>query len=139
MVGLDESSVFIRRRWSAALQSTSRQTRDPSAAIRRFVESSDGRFVIDENITKEESEFDRELVVVESGSTRITVPRWVFSVYLSRTAPRHVEGEPAFTLVEESNEKDWNDTPSLVSLFLSDAAAYTNTEYYGCDGRKSLS
>ena len=129
---LDESErLSIRRRWSAALQSTSRQTRDPSAAIRRFVESSDGRFVIDENITKEESEFDRELVVVESGSTRITVPRWVFSVYLSRTAPRRVEGEPAFTLVEESNEKGLERYAfARKSVPIPDAAAYTNTEYY---------
>ena len=92
--------------WAASLSSSSsRRPDDPTAALRNFVENSDGRFVIDENISgstdSADATVDRELIVVESSEGRkMTVPRWVFRLYLSREAPRRSEDDTMYAEVD---------------------------------------
>jgi hypothetical protein len=105
----DEERNGLSAQWAAALTSSQRRPDDPTAALRSFVENSDGRYALDENISAggggedEEAAFNRELVVVENPSgSKITVPRWVYALYLGREAPRREEGDPIYSLVEDA-------------------------------------
>ena len=107
----DEERNGLAAAWAAALTSSQRRSSDPTAALRNFVENSDGRYTLDENISSggagedAESAFNRELVVVENGGGgKITVPRWVYELYLSREAPRREEGDSIYTLVEDATK-----------------------------------
>ena len=107
----DEERNGLAAAWAAALTSSQRRSSDPTAALRNFVENSDGRYILDENISSggagedAESAFNRELVVVENGGGgKITVPRWVYELYLSREAPRREEGDAVYSLVEDATK-----------------------------------
>lgn len=73
----------FNRKFAAALKSVDLSNGDPTAAIRKFVEDSDGRYALDQNVGP-----NRTLITVERDGRKINVPQWVFSMYLSRTAPR---------------------------------------------------
>ena len=104
----DEERNGLASAWAASLTTSQRRPDDPTAALRNFVENSGGRYSLDENISSggsgsdSETEFNRELVVVESDRGKITAPRWVYDLYLSIDAPRREESAPVYTLVEEA-------------------------------------
>ena len=107
----DDERNGLAAAWAASLTSSQRRSSDPTAALRNFAENSDGRYTLDENISSggagedAESAFNRELVVVENGGGgKITVPRWVYELYLSREAPRREEGDAVYSLVEEATK-----------------------------------
>jgi hypothetical protein len=109
----DDERNGLAAAWAAALTSSQRRPDDPTAALRNFVENSDGRYVLDENISSggagedAETEFNRELIVVESSAgAKITVPRWVYELYLSREAPRREEEDTIYSLVEDATKMD---------------------------------
>ena len=109
----DDERNGLAAAWAAALTSSQRRPDDPTAALRNFVENSDGRYVLDENISSggagedAETEFNRELIVVENNAgAKITVPRWVYELYLSREAPRREEGDTIYSLVEDATKMD---------------------------------
>jgi hypothetical protein len=107
----DDERNGLAAAWAAALTSSQRRPDDPTAALRNFAENSDGRYVLDENISSggagadAETTFNRDLIVVENtDGGKITVPRWVYELYLSREAPRREEGETVYTLVEDATK-----------------------------------
>lgn len=82
--------------------------RDPTMAIREFVDQSDGRFSLsllesagegDSNYTPAE-ESRNERITVVSGTEKLIVPRWVYETFLSRGAPRRGPNDPIFELSE---------------------------------------
>jgi len=81
---------------------------DPTAFLRSFAEKSDGRFEIEFGTTEGEtytpaSEKAQERITVESDDQTIIVPRWVYETYLSRTAPRRLESDPVYEIVEKKS------------------------------------
>ena len=92
------------------------QLPDPSAAIRNFADGSDGRFTVEFGELKN-GKFDvvdskNELIRVQTaGGKSVTVPRWVYETFLSRSAPRRAKDAPVYEIV--SDEKSIN--PFFVS------------------------
>jgi 2'-5' RNA ligase len=105
----DEERAGMLRTFSTALRSVDADVDDPTQAIRKFTDNSNGRYVIDQNIDDDgggdSDAVKRELVSVERGGRKITVPLWVFQTYLSRTAPRRNENDDFYVLVKEDSDK----------------------------------
>lgn len=127
----DEERNGLNAQWAAALTSSQRRPDDPTAALRSFVENSDGRYALDENISAggggedKETTFNRELVVVENpAGSKITVPRWVYALYLGRAAPRREEGDPVYSLVEDAEKMAELSRFSVVSYNVVPDASY---------------
>ena len=91
------------RQWTAAVNAVGRSD-DPTAAIRRFADNSDGRYVIDVALNDADVEaVDRELVTVTRRGQELIVPRWVYQTYLSRNAPRRPQNQQPYILLEEKS------------------------------------
>lgn len=107
----EEERAGLNRSFAAALRGVpDNRSSDPTFAIRKFVDDSNGRYALDQNVgqgpetTEADAEtgpIDRELITVERENQKITVPQWVFSTYLSRTAPRR-----------DPDEKPWSEVVS---------------------------
>ena len=84
---------------------------DPSAAIRDYADSSDGRFVVEfgelKNGNFEVDASKNELIRVQTaGGKTLTVPRWVYETFLSRSAPRRAKDAEIYEIL--SDEKAVN-------------------------------
>lgn len=115
----------IARSWAAALSAVGKND-DPTAAIRKFIEDSDGRYKLDQNLGEED--IDRELITVQRGKRKISVPRWVYATYLSDEAPRRPEGQTPYTLVGEDTAEE--KAMSMFAIKSQVAVVSDPTEFY---------
>ena len=98
----------LRREFPAALRRYSTSA-DPSAAIRSFADSSDGKYIVEfgrlANEAYLKNDADNTLIRVVTGSgAPITVPKWVYETFLSRSAPRRPKSSPIYEVVADDRK-----------------------------------
>ena len=94
------------RAFNASVAKASRSRNpDRTAPLMDFIEASNGKFSVEFGEIKNnkfvaDNTAKNELVSVRSGNVTKLVPKWVYDTFLSRSAPRRLENDPIFELVE---------------------------------------
>jgi transcriptional regulator with XRE-family HTH domain len=78
---------------------------DRTAPLMDFIEASDGKFSVEFGEIKNnkfvaDNTSKNELVQVRSGNITKLVPKWVYDTFLSRSAPRRIDSDPIYEIVE---------------------------------------
>ena len=96
---------------------------DPSAAIRNYADGTDGRLTVEfgelKNNKFEVSVNKNELIRVQTaGGKSLTVPRWVYETFLSRSAPRRAKDAPVYEIMSEEKTSNpfFLSTKTITSL-----------------------
>jgi 8-oxo-dGTP pyrophosphatase MutT (NUDIX family) len=96
---------------------------DPSAAIRNYADGTDGRLTVEfgelKNNKFEVSASKNELIRVQTaGGKSLTVPRWVYETFLSRSAPRRAKDAPVYEIMSEGKTSNpfFLSTKTITSL-----------------------
>jgi len=107
---LDEgvrSNTF--RAFNASVAKNSGRSPDRTAPLMDFIEASDGKFSVEfgeikNNAFIPDNTSQNELVQVRSGNIVKFVPKWVYDTFLSRSAPRRLDSDPIYEMLD-SEEK----------------------------------
>ncbi len=97
------------RAFNASVAKNSGRNPDRTAPLMDFIEASDGKFSVEfgeikNNAFIPDNTAKNELVQVRSGNIIKFVPKWVYDTFLSRTAPRRLDSDPVYEMID-SEEK----------------------------------
>jgi hypothetical protein len=78
---------------------------DRTAPLMDFIEASDGKFSVEFGEIKNnkfiaDNTSKNKLLQVRSGNITKLVPKWVYDTFLSRSAPRRIDSDPIYEIVE---------------------------------------
>lgn len=97
------------RAFNAAVAKNTGRNPDRTAPLLDFIETSDGKFTVEfgeikNNAFIPDNTAKNELVQVRSGGVTKLVPKWVYDTFLSRSAPRRLEADPIFELIDNEEK-----------------------------------
>ena len=94
---------------ASVAKSSGTRNPDRTAPLLDFIEASDGKFTVEfgevkNNAFVPDNTAKNELVQVRSGNVVKLVPKWVYDTFLSRSAPRRLDADPIFELIEDGEK-----------------------------------
>ena len=93
------------RAFNAAVAKNTGRNPDRTAPLMDFINTSDGKFTVEfgeirNNSFIPDNTAKNELVQVRSGGVTKLVPKWVYDTFLSRSAPRRLDNDPVYELID---------------------------------------